>query len=671
MADDAEALTLMASERGFEDAQGEETEADDVAERQQSRSAEADDSPDAPKDKLDIDTDRIGTAALESLFTERTEADEDEGEESATREGRERQINGEEDGDYLTVKEEGVSVDADQHTDSEADDSNEKNRAPDEDQNTAADLIDPLQPSRAASPVVDSDSPQRSPTRPIAPARPPRPVALATSALHQPAAVATPPLQLVTFDVGGTIFRCKASLIHKFPTKRLHHVISCGCEQIDHATFFIDRNPQHFELVLDWYRTGKGPRTPLPRHINEETLRDDAMYFDLYDELFPTRSPAPAYPPPRAKSPTTTSLPRVPDRPTRPPPSATPSASIPSTASPPLPVRTHASNGVVRFGKREVRLVSPADSSLAPTWFSVKGHEHLVVESVKGTGKLLVRVTDATGMARVFVDQAVLFDSRSWFYLEDDGRARLQHCVLPGNHVYTFWMEPRTDIPSPPPPQAKAKPPTKSKASVPAVVASVVSMPQLEVAFRVISTFSRGEEMNESDGDLVTLLQSHKKGNGWGDHSPAPTSPDGSTGSSPFAEVSCLFLPPKPAAVLSVAAKQFHGADNELDERDAIAQQIRELAATNRTSSNPQQPAVQQNPETKGSTVSALKRNGAAIAHQPTPQKVISKQHGQDKVTVYQPLPIATADIHNTPRSSSKAPPLTYSSQQPRQFRPR
>ncbi|KAG6584730.1 Potassium channel tetramerization-type BTB domain [Phytophthora cinnamomi] len=119
----------------------------------------------------------------------------------------------------------------------------------------------------------------------------------------------TKPTRIVAFDVGGKLFRCKESLIAKYPLKRLNQIITCGCGKISclDDAFFIDRNPQHFEMILDWYRTGKLVRQ---RNVDEEAFKDDAIYFDLYEELFPT---TPAGDPPQSW-PTTKPPPGLPTR---------------------------------------------------------------------------------------------------------------------------------------------------------------------------------------------------------------------------------------------------------------------------------------------------------------------------------------------------------------------
>uniref|UniRef100_K3WIT1 Potassium channel tetramerisation-type BTB domain-containing protein n=1 Tax=Globisporangium ultimum (strain ATCC 200006 / CBS 805.95 / DAOM BR144) TaxID=431595 RepID=K3WIT1_GLOUD len=258
--------------------------------------------------------------------------------------------------------------------------------------------------------------------------------------------------RIITFDVGGRLFRCKESLIRKYPTKRLNQIITCGCEQIHGDAFFIDRNPQHFEIVLDWYRTGTYVQHPL---VNQAALKEDAKYFDVYDDFFPQHD----------GSKTSNSVPPVPPRPQRrllpqatmSKPSFDSSSNVSaSEESPPRSTAIHQSypeqpatqvktvhksskdeNVIARFSKTELRKIV---WNGAPVVYMVRSHEQLVVASVIGHGKLHVRVCDATGVQAVHVDRAVLFDSQSYFYLQG-ARAKLQHCLLPGGFTYTFWME--------------------------------------------------------------------------------------------------------------------------------------------------------------------------------------------------------------------------------------
>lgn len=328
--------------------------------------------------------------------------------------------------------------------------------------------------------------------------------------------------RIIAFDVGGKLFRCKESLIRKHPLKRLNQVISCGCERIGHDTFFIDRNPQHFEVILDWYRTGCYVRHP---HVSEQALQEDAKYFDLLDELFPDKvqQPASELNWRNQAIPTAKPQPRIPPRPHRQQ-NAQPQA---QTIEPGHPDRqqhhseprsgnnNQSSLDTMRFCKIEHRSIE-ADG--VPVVFMVRKHEHLLVASVEGRGKLLVRVCDATGLQSVKVPSAVLFDSQSYFYLQG-GRAKLQHCLLPGGHTYTFWME------------------------IDSGATSAVKH-ELNVEFKLLSTFRSEEQLLDA---LDDELQSFTDGASAVDalssshtNSSLPLSTERTSSFSPF-----MFLPPR------------------------------------------------------------------------------------------------------------------------------
>ncbi|KAI9916015.1 hypothetical protein PsorP6_007031 [Peronosclerospora sorghi] len=263
--------------------------------------------------------------------------------------------------------------------------------------------------------------------------------------------------RIVAFDVRGKLFRCKESLIATYPHKRLHQLIHCSCGTsscLDDA-FFIDRNPQHFEMILDWYRTGKLVRQ---RNVSEDAFKADAMYFDLYEELFPTaragdampRREAPAEQLPistrrrsahdvdvggRSKtkrvsmfaslpSPPATLLSRekVPQEPQR---------ANPMESSHPGGQNAANPDARLRFCRHERRRLTP---SSMPLVFMMRQWEQLLVESVTGQGKLMVRVCDASGMETVDVPEALVWESPV------ASPPLPLHVLFPGNHVYTFWM---------------------------------------------------------------------------------------------------------------------------------------------------------------------------------------------------------------------------------------
>ncbi|CAI5735571.1 unnamed protein product [Peronospora farinosa] len=269
----------------------------------------------------------------------------------------------------------------------------------------------------------------------------------------------TRPVRIVAFDVGGKLFRCKESLIAKYPHKRLNQIIMCGCGKIgclDDA-FFIDRNPQHFEMILDWYRTGKLVRQ---RNVNEEAFKDDAIYFDLLEELFSSTQAGDPWPTSKVPTGLTTRRRSVNDVDAGQ--SSTKRVSMfANISSPPACLHLHkktteavtqtetespqdvelpttTDDRPLHFFRRERRVLTPTS---IPLVFMIRKFEQLLVESVAGRGKLMVCECDATGMQTIDVPEAVLFDSDSHFYRKD-AHAQLQHnALLPGDHVYTFWME--------------------------------------------------------------------------------------------------------------------------------------------------------------------------------------------------------------------------------------
>mmetsp|Transcript_4521 Transcript_4521/g.4401 ORF Transcript_4521/g.4401 Transcript_4521/m.4401 type:complete len:122 (+) Transcript_4521:105-470(+) len=62
----------------------------------------------------------------------------------------------------------------------------------------------------------------------------------------------------VTFNVGGRIFQLAKSTIDKYPSTVLAVTVSDRWTNGDITTpIFLDRNPEAFAFVLDWYRNGR------------------------------------------------------------------------------------------------------------------------------------------------------------------------------------------------------------------------------------------------------------------------------------------------------------------------------------------------------------------------------------------------------------------------------
>jgi len=463
------------------------------------------------------------------------------------------------------------------------------------------------------------------------------------------------PTRVVAFDVGGKLFRCKESLIAKYPLKRLNQIITCGCGKISclDDAFFIDRNPQHFEMILDWYRTGKLVRQ---RNVDEDAFKDDAIYFDLYDELFPTTpagdtpqswpsAKAPPGLPTRRRSVNDVDLGRKTKRVSMfanmpsPPVQHVSVHSRKQLEDPPteaesddtqdvgIPVAID--DGPLRFFRRERRVLTPTS---IPLVFMIRQFEQLLVESVKGRGKLMVRVCDATGMKTVDVPEAVLFDSHSRFYLKGE-RALLQHnALLPGDHVYTFWMEENVE---------------NIQASSP---------PALDVAFKLLFTFDAGDRVTATMEAELTHAASDDA-----IHALASERSSQENGKSD-AFSPCLFLPP------------------------AQVQRAPELVMA-----SPTKPATQLSPASRANkkgvkrgnqhdASSSIRHAGAAIVRggqQPHPRPA------EGKITVYRPDKLELDPASESPsllglqhhssnaerRTINQAVETAYHEMQPRLFR--
>lgn len=319
--------------------------------------------------------------------------------------------------------------------------------------------------------------------------------------------------RVVQFDVGGRLFRCKASIIAKYPGKRLDRIVNCGCDRFQGSdTFFIDRSARHFEVILDWYRTGK---VFCPSDVSLEALKLDARYFDVYDEMFPVK--AEKYTKSDTKqSVTTLAKLKQAHQPSKEHGNPTIGLSHPEYRTAFVQAGPSDSRSTFRFSKLERRTVTP---DCPPVVFYVRKYEQLAVASVEGHGKLLLRACDATGMLVVHVDQAVLFDSKSRFYL---GGARANLPVsnpLPGDYVYTFWMEKHADSGE-----------WRQNDSV-----DTRADPRLEVEFQLISSYSQLDRV-EAQMESGSANESAQGNNAAGRHETA------SDNQSTFS--AGLFLPP-------------------------------------------------------------------------------------------------------------------------------
>jgi len=63
----------------------------------------------------------------------------------------------------------------------------------------------------------------------------------------------------VVLDVGGTAFTTSKITLLRFPSTFFFALVSCGLPAQSDGTYFIDRNPKHFDIILDFLRDGELP----------------------------------------------------------------------------------------------------------------------------------------------------------------------------------------------------------------------------------------------------------------------------------------------------------------------------------------------------------------------------------------------------------------------------
>ncbi|KAF4705979.1 Serine/threonine-protein phosphatase 2A activator, partial [Perkinsus olseni] len=86
---------------------------------------------------------------------------------------------------------------------------------------------------------------------------------------------------LISFNVGGRIFQLAKSTLDKYPSTVLAVTVSDRWTNGDVTSpIFLDRNPEAFAFVLDWYRNG---RIVLPRNcpVSKAAVQMEVEYFGL------------------------------------------------------------------------------------------------------------------------------------------------------------------------------------------------------------------------------------------------------------------------------------------------------------------------------------------------------------------------------------------------------
>jgi len=102
--------------------------------------------------------------------------------------------------------------------------------------------------------------------------------AAATAAV---AAARSAPAAVVTFDVGGQIFKVSAQLVRSKP-KTLLAILLQHAENGLSKPIYVDGPSERFPFILDWYRYNA---IHIPRSVSLAALLQDARHFQLPDEV--------------------------------------------------------------------------------------------------------------------------------------------------------------------------------------------------------------------------------------------------------------------------------------------------------------------------------------------------------------------------------------------------
>jgi len=85
----------------------------------------------------------------------------------------------------------------------------------------------------------------------------------------------------IILDIGGTRFTTSKSTLMAFEGSYFHAMLSSGHWQPDEdGSYFIDRNPKFFDIILDYMRTGKFDISDLNKKDLTQ-LQDDLDYFQI------------------------------------------------------------------------------------------------------------------------------------------------------------------------------------------------------------------------------------------------------------------------------------------------------------------------------------------------------------------------------------------------------
>jgi len=90
---------------------------------------------------------------------------------------------------------------------------------------------------------------------------------------------------IITLDVGGTIFRTTRATLMRYPDSLLAHMFqpasAMAPPRLSNGAYWLDRSPDRFKIVLDYLRDGRPIKTKdMPPHM-AAAIRDEAAYFRL------------------------------------------------------------------------------------------------------------------------------------------------------------------------------------------------------------------------------------------------------------------------------------------------------------------------------------------------------------------------------------------------------
>lgn len=121
---------------------------------------------------------------------------------------------------------------------------------------------------------------------------------------------------VIAIDVGGRVFKVLRPTVMKYPESTLALVLTGKDLQnlvIVDKTYFFDRNPDYFAVVLDYMRNGK---LFLPPNLSQEQMLAEAVFWKMSEMIKELQGPKPKA---RPAAPVEATPPLAPDSPATPP----------------------------------------------------------------------------------------------------------------------------------------------------------------------------------------------------------------------------------------------------------------------------------------------------------------------------------------------------------------